>query len=104
MKFIDWLEDAEEEPGVYFVRVGDWVKIGMSSLSVKDRVESLGFPPNAQFITAFYTLDPRGLEKAIHDKGYWARCWRTEWFEMDDRTLKDFIDRIEYSKGFEAWL
>lgn len=76
--------------GVYFVRQGDWVKIGVSSHVLSRIKHAILWNPNDLVVSWIYEpdMDAAGtLERAIHEKFALAHH-RHEWYAATDGLLE----------------
>ena len=76
-----------------------WVKIGMTTRSVEDRIREFNTatPLNFYIITEIACPDPYSVEQDLHarlDK-YRPRK-RKEFFKIDHKTLKEELSKIDY--------
>ena len=83
-------------PGVYFVRSGDFIKIGFASnLDTRKRELQCGNPTEIELLATL--PGPRSLEKRLHSL-FAQHREGGEWFRVNDR-LTDFLTSLRAIYG-----
>lgn len=96
---LSWtVQEIESGPDgfVYFLRSGEFVKIGRSTrLDMRIRTLRIQLPFPIRIINAFPCEDSRKAEKHFHEH-YEPFRSNGEWFKLDDRIDETVLSRIKY--------
>lgn len=96
---LDEIAAWQEETFVYFVRAGEFVKIGQST-RWKDRVNEMQVGSPYTIIPLLVLVGPPRLERELH-KRFWTDHFRGEWFHMGPairRFIKDSLPKCVANK------
>lgn len=95
-RIAQWREDNRPEPAIYFVRCGDFIKIGWSASWYK-RIQNLKVGNPYPVETLLVIGRPEIFEKTMHAE-FASLHHRGEWFR-DDPRIRDYIEERKH----ECW-